>query len=108
MARLGGHALDVAAEAHDEIVDGASGRVFVEIPDILQDGFARNGLAAIADQVAQQLCFHQCELEYLASASQLKVREINRPIVELEDVRRLCLCDGRLRLLASRASEPVL
>jgi len=38
--RFRGFALDVAAQTHDEVVDRAGVRVFVEVPDVLQDGFA--------------------------------------------------------------------
>src|SRR5258708_7686679 len=40
MPRFGRVSLNVAAQAHDKIVDRARIRVFVKIPDVLQDGFA--------------------------------------------------------------------
>src|SRR6476620_3463864 len=53
VARLGWFALDVAAQADDEIVDGTCVGVFVEIPDVLQDRFAGDGVASVLDQVAK-------------------------------------------------------
>src|SRR4029077_9011580 len=43
--RLGGFALDVAAQTHNKVVYCAGVRVFVEVPDVLQNSFARNGPA---------------------------------------------------------------
>ena len=71
MAGLGGVAFDVAAEANDEIVDGASVGVFVQIPDVVQDSFAGDGMTAVADQVAEKFGLHQGELKGLLADMQL-------------------------------------
>src|ERR1700757_647165 len=89
MARFGGFALDVPSEPHDEIINRARIRVFMKVPDILQDGFAGNGLATVSYQITQKLCFHQSKLKYLARAAELEICEINCPVVKLEHVRGL-------------------
>ena len=77
VARLGRFALDVAAQADDEIVDGTCVGVFVEIPDVLQYRFAGDGMAAVLDQVAKKLGLHQGELEDLFAGSKLEPLEVN-------------------------------
>jgi hypothetical protein len=67
--RLRGHRFNVPAEAHDKIVDRARVCIFVEIPDILEDGFAGYGPAAILDQIAQKFSLHQGQLEDLAGST---------------------------------------
>jgi hypothetical protein len=48
MLRLAGVSLDVAAEADYEIVYRARVGVFVQAPDIFEDGLARDGAAFTA------------------------------------------------------------
>jgi len=99
--------LNVAAEAHYEVVNGARVRIFMEIPNVLQDSFARNWPAAIAYEVAQKLCFHERELEHLAAAAQLKVGEIYGPIIEMENVGRFLFRNG-LGLSGADVAQPIL
>src|ERR1700693_1455070 len=56
--RTGRIVLDVAAQAHDEIVDGTRVRVFVQTPDFLEDRLARYHAPLIPDEMAKQLRFH--------------------------------------------------
>src|SRR6266436_3001108 len=107
MPRLGGFVLDVATQAHDKVVDGAGVCVFVEVPDVLQDGLARDGSAAVAYQIAQQLCFHEGELEHLPAAAQLQVGEINGTVIEFEEVRRLAFSSDGSWFSGGGVAEPV-
>src|SRR5271154_1013627 len=70
---LGGILFDVAAEADDEIINGAGVGVFVQAPDIFEDGLARDGIAVAADQMAQKLGFHQGELDGRAVGVKLEI-----------------------------------
>ena len=83
-----GSFFDVAAQAHDEIVDGARVGVFVQAPDVFEDGFARNGAAVVPNQVAQQLGFHQSELDGVVLGAQFKVAEVDGLAVEGKARRR--------------------
>src|SRR5271156_2229700 len=82
MLGLGGVFFDVAAEADDEIVYGAGVGVFVQAPDVFEDGFAGDGAAFAADQVTQELGFHEGELDRFVVGAQLKRSEINGLAVE--------------------------
>src|SRR5271156_5345706 len=62
MAGRGGVFFDIAPQPDDKVINGARVRVFAQVPDILENRFARNGLTLAADQVAQELRFHQGEL----------------------------------------------
>ena len=68
MARFGGVALDVTAEADDEIVDRAGIGILVKVPDVVQDGLSRHGVAAVPNKVAKEFGFHKGELESLLAA----------------------------------------
>ena len=82
MLGLGGVFFDVAAEADDEVVYGAGVGVFVEAPDVFEDGFAGDGAAFATDQVAQKLGFHERELDRGAVDAQFERAEVNRLAVE--------------------------
>ena len=49
MLWLGGIVFDVSAQADDEVVDGTSVGVFVQPPDFLENGFAGDDFAAVAN-----------------------------------------------------------
>src|SRR5580700_2188851 len=85
MLRLGGVFFNVATEAHDEIVYGARVGVFVQAPDVFQDGLARDGAAFAANQVAEQFRFHQGELDGGAVDAQFQRSEVNGLAVEREN-----------------------
>ena len=51
MARTRGLVLDVLAQPHDEVVDGARVGVLVQAPDLFEQGLARDDLARAADEV---------------------------------------------------------
>ena len=93
MTGLGRIALDVAAKANDEVVDGARVGVFVEIPDILQDRFARDGFAGIADEIAEKFGFHQSELEGLFADFELQGLKVEDFAFKSEFIG--CRCGGR-------------
>ena len=87
VARFGRLAFDVAAQADDEIVDGPRVGVFVEIPDVLQDCFARDRMATVLDKIAEELGLHQGKLKDLVSGAQLKALKVDELAVELESLR---------------------
>src|SRR5262249_32284168 len=57
---------DVPPQPHDEVVDGPRIGVFMQTPDLFQHAPARDGLAFEADQVAQEVRFHQSQRKDLA------------------------------------------
>ena len=59
---------------HDEVIDGPRVRVLVQAPDLLQNLFARDDLAIVSDEVAQQLRFHQREADRAVAPSGVPVR----------------------------------
>src|SRR5690606_28663327 len=67
--------LEVAAQARDEIVDGACGRVCAELPDLLEKLLAADDAARVLDEVA-----HHVELE----AGHLERLAIDHDVVRVE------------------------
>ena len=49
MARLSRFVFDLLAQLHDQLIEGAGGAVMVYAPDFVQEGFARNGVAAFTE-----------------------------------------------------------
>jgi hypothetical protein len=86
VAGFRGFLLNIPPQAHDKIVNCSSVGIFVQIPNVLQDGFAGHRLTAVAYQVAQQFRFHQRQLKDLATAAELQINEINGAIVKLKKV----------------------
>ena len=70
--RLGGIVFNVAAQADNEIINRARIGIFLQVPDLFQNFFARYGTPAIADEIAEQICFHQRELENVLAVVQLQ------------------------------------
>lgn len=77
VAGLGWIFFDVAAEADNKIVDGTSVGVFVQAPYVFEDGFARNGIAFIANEVTKEFGFHQGELDGGVVRAEFKIIEID-------------------------------
>ena len=61
--------LEVFAEADDEVVDRAGVGVFLQVPDLFEDGLSRDGPAFVFDEVLQEFCLHQRELDGLVAVS---------------------------------------
>src|SRR3984885_1019994 len=58
---IGRIVLDITAQAHDEVVDGARVRVLAHAPHLLQQLLARNAAPLMPHQVAQQVSLHDGE-----------------------------------------------
>ena len=84
MSRAGRFCLNVAAQPHDEVVDRACIRIFVEIPHLFQDLSARNRPPAVTNEVAKKLCFHERELKRLLARAQLEFLKIHGLVAEGE------------------------
>ena len=56
---LGGVGLEVAAEADDEVVDGAGVGIFVDVPDVFEEFFAGDGFVGMVEEVAEEVGFHE-------------------------------------------------
>src|SRR6185312_7353672 len=105
---FGGVLLDVSPQANDKIIHRASISVFVEIPHLLEDLLTAYGTPGIADQIAQQIQFHERELIDLVTAAKLQTLEIDEFVAKAELVVRLGLRDGgrfRCGLQPSLAAE---
>src|ERR1044071_3019288 len=74
VARARGLVLDVLAQTHDEVVDGARVGVVPQAPDLFEQGLARDDLARAADEGAQQVGLHQREAPRAVPRAQLTRR----------------------------------
>jgi hypothetical protein len=79
---LCGIGLDISPEPHHEIIDGPRIGIFVESPNILENGFARNGATLAANQMAEQFRFHQRHLDRAVTCANLQVCKIDRLTIE--------------------------
>src|SRR5512141_2682181 len=59
MSRFRGIVFNIAAQANDEIVDGASIGVFVQSPHFFKNRFAGDDPSLIANEVSEQFRFHE-------------------------------------------------
>ena len=62
MDGLGRVGFEVAAEADDEVVDGAGVGVFFYVPDVFEKLGARNDLAGVIEEIAQEVGLHEGEV----------------------------------------------
>lgn len=94
IAWLRGLGLDIAPEPDDKIVDGSRIRVFVQVPDFLQQLLARDGFPVVLNEAAKQIGFHHRQGCGLIACTQLQIAKVHRLIVELKNLLRR---RGRLR-----------
>jgi hypothetical protein len=50
MPRLAGNVFDLLSQLHNQLIEGARGAVVVDAPDFVQERFARNRVAAFAEE----------------------------------------------------------
>jgi len=74
--------LNVAAQAHDEIIDGARVGVFAQSPHLLQHAFSRDGGAFVVNQEAQDAGFHHCQWVNLAARPHFQKIEVDGFVAE--------------------------
>src|SRR5262245_14509664 len=72
-----GQRLNLLAQLRDEVVDGPCGRKFLVAPDLVQNLLARDHLAGVLDEIAQQIEFASCEFDPLLAAARLMELEID-------------------------------
>src|SRR6266496_3405527 len=83
---VGRRVLQIPAQAHDKVVDGARVGVLVQTPHLLEDLLAAHVLVAVLDQITQQRGFHERQLDLARWGSQLHGMKIQRAAVELKDL----------------------
>ncbi len=83
VAGVGGVVFDVAAEADDEVVDGASVGVFVDAPDLFENLFAGDDLAFVLGEVAEEVGLHQGEAGDAVGGDDLEGVEADGAVVEV-------------------------
>jgi hypothetical protein len=82
--RPAGIVFHVAAETHDEVVDGARVGVFAERPDVFENRLARDRLAGVSDQVGQQVALHLGEVVGVPCHLQLEGVQVDDAAVEVQ------------------------
>ena len=79
--------LDVLPQPRDEVIDRARVGVFAQVPHVLEHVLARDGLAFVLHEVAQQVGLHQRQRISLAADLQLLGVEVHGLVREAEHVR---------------------
>ena len=79
---VGGVVFDVAAEADDEVVDGAGVGVFVDAPDLFEDVLAGDDLAFAVGEVAEEVGFHEGEVGGAVGGDEFEGIEADGAVVE--------------------------
>ena len=79
---VGGVVLDVAAEADDEVVDGAGVGVGVDSPDLLEDVGAGDDLALAVGEEAEQVGLHDGEVGEAVGGDEFEGVEADGAVVE--------------------------
>ena len=78
MLRLVGSRFDVLAQTRHEVIDGAGVGIFADVPDFLEQPFSRVRLTVMADEVPQQIGFHQRQRMHLGADPKFLGGEDNR------------------------------
>ena len=79
---VGGVVLDVAAEADDEVVDGAGVGVFADAPDLFEDLLAGDDVAGAEGEVAEEVGLHDGEVSGTMRRDELEGVEADGAVVE--------------------------
>ena len=87
MARFRRFIFNIPAQTNDEIVYRPGIGVFVQVPDIFQNGFARNGPPRILNEVAEKFRLHHRKPQALVARLQTKILEIYEPAPETKNFR---------------------
>src|SRR5664279_2477683 len=58
--------LDVLTQSHNKIIDSARVGILAQSPHLFENRFARDNLAAVANEMPQQFGFHEGQAKYLA------------------------------------------
>jgi hypothetical protein len=95
---VGGVVFDVAAEADDEVVDGAGVGVFVDAPDFFENLFAGDDLAFAVGEVAEEVGLHEGEVGDAVGGDELECVEADGAVVERVFVFRVRGVRGEDRL----------
>ena len=82
MTRVRWIVFNVTPQADDEIVNGASIGVFMQAPHLREQCLARNMLALVLRQIAEDARFHHGERKHLLAHAQLASIEIHRFVAE--------------------------
>jgi len=82
MLRVGGVVFDIAAEADDEVVDGAGVGVFVDAPDLFENVFAGNDFTFAVGEVAEEVGFHDGEVSGAVGGDEFEGVEADGAVVE--------------------------
>src|SRR6185369_6183462 len=94
MPRARGFVLDILPQAHNKVIDRARVSIFTQAPNILEYHAARNDPSLMIDQISQQLHFHQRQMHYLLTGSQLQRFEVDSFPTKLENLRAIILRDA--------------
>src|ERR1700755_273040 len=75
--RIGGIDLDIAAQAHDEVVDGARVRVFAHAPHLLEQFLARDAASLMTHKITEQVGLHDGETDAAAIDAEFERGEVD-------------------------------
>ena len=79
---VGGVVFDVAAEADDEVVDGAGVGILVDAPDLFEDLLAGDDLAFAFGEVAEEVGLHEGEMGGAVGGDEFEGVEADGAVVE--------------------------
>ena len=82
---FGGVRFEVAAEADEEVIDGAGVGVFVDAPDVFEELFAGDDLAGALEEVAKEIGFHNRQMNGFTGPANFEGIEVDGAVAEGED-----------------------
>jgi len=101
---LGGVGFEVAAEADDEVVDGAGVGIFFDVPDVFEEFFAGNDLAGMVEEIAEEVGLHEGEVDGFVVVADFEGVEIDGATGEGEGWLRRLVGEGGLPMHAAEES----
>src|SRR5438270_5430620 len=98
--------LDVSPQPHNEVVNGSSVGVFLQLTYFIEHSFSGDRLALMLDQITKEVRLHQRQSKDLAADAEFQKIEIERFIAIFTKCKNVFCLLGRCRVV-SRYLQPL-
>src|SRR5437762_133720 len=78
---------EMFTETDDKVIDRSGVGVFLQVPDLFENGLSRDRSPFLFDEILQEFCFHEGEMDDLVAISEFEIFKIY--------IAAIYLCTGR-------------